>query len=208
MRAEGHAEGGQPLLPEASFDVVAIGASAGGLAAIRHILSALPADFPAAIVIVQHLDPQRESLLVRILARRTALPVMEAKDGVFLTGGTVSIAPPDRHLLVNANGTLSLTHTELVHFVRPSVDLLFESVAASCRQRAIAVVLSGTGTDGAMGVQAIKETGGVVIVQDLATAQFGGMPSAAIHTESVDHVLPLEQIPGALIALAKKGSLE
>ncbi len=140
MATEHPLEGPEPLFPEARFDVIAIGASAGGLAAINHILSALPADFPAALVVVQHLDPHRQSLLAPILSRRTGLEVTEAKDGVFLTRGTVFIAPPNRHLLVNANGSLSLTQTELVHFVRPSADLLFESVAASCRQRAIAVV--------------------------------------------------------------------
>lgn len=96
---------------------------------------------------------------------------------------------------------ISLTQTELVHFVRPSADLLFESVAASSRERAIAVVLTGTGIDGSMGVGAIKKMGGTVIAQDEETSEFFGMPSAAIHTGNVDFVLPLEEIAPALVKL-------
>jgi hypothetical protein len=126
-----------------------------------------------------------------ILSRRTALEVKEAEQGDQLRPGTVHIAPPNRHLLVNPDGTLSLTQSELVHFVRPSADLLFESVAASYKHRAIAVVLTGTGSDGTMGVQAIKKMGGTVIAQDEATSEFFGMPNAAIQTGNVDFVLPL-----------------
>jgi two-component system chemotaxis response regulator CheB len=144
----------------AAFDVVALAASAGGLRAIEQVLAALPADFPAAIVVVQHLDPRHRSLMASILSRHTALTVQEAREGDRLRPGMVFIAPPNRHLLVNPDGSLSLSQSELVHFVRPSADLLFESVAASFKERAIAVVLTGTGSDGAMGVQAIKKMGG------------------------------------------------
>ena len=116
------------------------------------------------------------------------------------------VVPPDHHLLVNADGSLSLTRTELVHFVRPSADLLFDSAAASFGPRAIGVVLTGTGSDGAFGVEAIKRVGGTVIAQDEATAEFFGMPGAAIKTGAVDFVLPLEQIPEALTSLvAERG---
>jgi two-component system, chemotaxis family, protein-glutamate methylesterase/glutaminase len=152
--------------PNAAFDVVALAASAGGLTALSHVLSALPSDFPAAVVVVQHLDPRHRSLMADILSRRTALRVKQAEEGDVLTPAMVYIAPPNRHLLVNPDGTLSLSQSELVHFVRPSADLLFESVAASYKDRAIVVVLTGTGSDGAMGVQAIKKMGGTVIVQD------------------------------------------
>lgn len=140
-----------------AFEIVALAASAGGLRALSQVLAALPADFPAAIVVVQHLDPRHRSLMAEILSRRTALRVKQAEEGNRLTAATAYIAPPDRHLLVNSDSTLSLTQSELVHFVRPSADLLFESVAASYRDRAIAVVLSGSGSDGAMGVNAIKK---------------------------------------------------
>src|SRR5262249_10336232 len=106
-------------------------------------------------------------------------------------------------LLVNQDGSVTLTQTELVHFVRPSADLLFESTAAAYRERAIAVVLSGSGTDGAMGVKAIKKMGGTVIVQDQKSSEFGAMPEAAQHTGIVDFVLPLHEIAPALQTLVQ-----
>jgi two-component system chemotaxis response regulator CheB len=192
----------------AAFDIVAVAASAGGLSALSRLLAGLPGDFPAAIVVVQHLDPRHRSLMASILSRRTPLHVKQAEEGEHVIAATVYIAPPNRHLLVNPDGTLSLSQSELVHFVRPSADLLFESVAASYRERAIAVVLTGTGSDGAMGVQAIKKMGGTVIAQDEASAEFFGMPSAAIHSGSVDFVLPLDEIAAALITLVVKGEAE
>ena len=185
------------------FDVVALASSAGGLTALSTVLGALPGNFPVAVVIVQHLDPRHRSLMADILSRRTPLKVKQAEEGETLRPGTVYVAPPDRHLLVNSDGTLSLTQSMLVRFVRPSADLLFESVAASYRDRAIAVVLSGSGSDGAMGAQAIKKMGGTVIAQDEATAEFPGMPSAVIKTRSVDFILPLHEIAPALVALIR-----
>jgi two-component system chemotaxis response regulator CheB len=187
------------------FDVVAVAASAGGLQALSGLLSTLPADFPAAVVVVQHLDPRHRSLMADILSRRTTLKVKQAEEGDELNPGTVHIAPPNKHLLVNPDGTLSLAQSELVHFVRPSADLLFESVAASFKERAIAVVLTGTGSDGTMGVQAIKKMGGTVIAQDEATSEFFGMPDAAIRTGTVDFVLPLKEISPALVTLVTTG---
>ena len=191
--------------PNAAFDVVALASSAGGLAALSRVLSALPPNFPAAIAVVQHLDPRHRSLMADILSRRTALKVKQAEEGDVLNPATVYIASPNRHLLVNPDGTLSLSQSELVHFVRPSADLLFESVAASYKDRAIAVVLTGTGSDGAMGVQAIKKMNGTVIVQDEKTSEFFGMPAAAIHTGNVDFILPLGEIASALVTLVMKG---
>lgn len=184
-----------------AFDIVALAASAGGLKALTDVLAALPADFPAALVVVQHLDPRHRSLMAEILGKHTMLPVTEAREADKLEPGRAYIAPPNRHLLVNPDKTLSLTQTELVHFVRPSADLLFESTAAAYRERAIAVVLSGSGRDGAMGVKAIKKMGGTVIVQDEATAQFRGMPEAAHRTGMADFVLPLPDIAPALRTL-------
>jgi two-component system chemotaxis response regulator CheB len=195
-------------VPNAAFDIVALAASAGGLAALSQLLSALPRDFPATVVVVQHLDPRHRSLMAEILSRRTDLRVKQAQDGEALLPSTVYIAPPDRHLLVNTDGTVSLSHSELVHFVRPSADLLFESVAASFKDRAIAVVLTGTGSDGSMGVQAIKKMNGTVIVQDEPTSEFFGMPGAAIQTGSADFILPLGEIASALITLVMKGEAE
>src|SRR5437016_11445144 len=185
------------------FDVVALAASAGGLNALTHVLAALPRDFAAALAVVQHLDPRHRSLMAEILSRRTALPVKEAAEGDELRPGQAYLAPPNRHLLVNPDRTLSLTQTELVHFVRPSADLLFESAAASFKERAIAVVLSGSGHDGAMGVKAIKKMGGTVIVQDSRTSEFIGMPEAAQQTGIADFSLPLEEIASALQTLCR-----
>ena len=150
---------------------------------------------------VQHVDPRHRSLMAEILAKRTAMPVKEAAAGDRIRPGHVYIAPPNRHLLVNSDGTLELTQTELVHFVRPSADLLFESAAAAYGERAIAVVLSGSGKDGSMGVKAIRKTGGTVIVQDTHNAEFPGMPGAAMATGMVDFVLPLDDIAPALRTL-------
>jgi two-component system, chemotaxis family, protein-glutamate methylesterase/glutaminase len=191
--------------PGTAFDVVALASSAGGIAAIGHILESLPAGFPAAIVVVQHLDPRHRSLMAEILRRRTHLEVLQAVEGDQIRPGTVHIAPPDRHLLVNRDGSLSLTQTELVHFVRPSADLLFESVAASFRERAIAVVLTGTGSDGSLGIGAIKKMGGTVIAQDQESAEFFGMPAAAIKSGHADFILRLDEIPPALATLVAEG---
>lgn len=187
--------------PTPAYEIIAVAASAGGLTALSELLAPLPANFAATLVIVQHLDPRHRSLLADILSRRTRLKVKQAEEGEALQSATVYIAPPDRHLLITPSGTVSLTQSELVHFVRPSADLLFESVAASYKERAIAVVLTGTGSDGAMGVTAIKKTGGTVIVQDQASSEFFGMPGAAIQTGSADFILPLSEIAAALITL-------
>ncbi len=188
-----------------AFDVVAIAASAGGLNAISTVLSSLPSDFPATIVVVQHLDPRHRSLMAEILNRNTSLRVKQAEDNEKIRPATVYIAPPDRHLLVNSDGTLALSQSELVHFVRPSADLLFESVAGSHKDRAIAVVLTGTGSDGSMGVQAIKKMGGTVICQSIESAEFTGMPLAAMQSKCVDFSLPLDEIAAALVTLVMKG---
>ena len=183
------------------FDIVALAASAGCLTALIEVLSDLPINFRVPIVVVQHLDPRHPSLMAEILGRRTPLKVIQAKQGDKLIPGVVYIAPPNNHLLVNSDGTASLSQSEMVHFLRPSADLLFESVAASYKERTIAVVLTGTGSDGAMGVEAIKKMGGTVIVQDDKSAEFPGMPSSAIKTGDVDFVLPLAEISSALITL-------
>jgi two-component system chemotaxis response regulator CheB len=172
------------------------------------VLNALPPAFSPSIVVVQHLDPRHRSLMAHILSRRTVLPVKEAEEADKLARGTVYIAPPNKHLLVNPDATLSLSQSELVHFVRPSADLLFESVAGSFRERAIAVVLTGTGSDGSMGVQAIKKMGGTVLAQDEASSEFFGMPHAAIQTGCVDFVLSLAEIAGALVTLVQTGEVD
>jgi two-component system, chemotaxis family, protein-glutamate methylesterase/glutaminase len=186
--------------------VVALAASAGGLAALSRILSTLPPGFPAPILVLQHLDPRHRSWMAEILGPRTGLRVAQARAGEPLTAGTVLIAPPGHHLLVGADGVLSLADTDRVRFSRPSADVLFASLAESWGPGAIAVVLSGRGLDGADGVRAIKRRGGTVIVQEEASAEYAGMPSAAILTGVADQILPLDGIAPALVDLTRRPS--
>jgi two-component system chemotaxis response regulator CheB len=184
------------------LSVVATGSSAGGLHALMVVLEGLPAAFPGAVVVAQHMDPKHPSLLVGLLARRTALVVRAAEAGLKLVAGTVYVAPPDHHLLVQPNARMMLTRGEKVHFVRPAVDVLFNSVAESCCERAAAVILSGTGFDGADGCRDISRCGGHVIVQDEASSEFTGMPQSARATGLANQILPLGDIAGALVAWA------
>ena len=181
--------------------VVAIAASAGGLKALVAVIGALPVDFPAAIIVLQHLQPLRASLLAGILERNCVVPVAEAREQDRLTPGRTYVAAPDHHLVVNEDETISLTRTALVRFSRPSADVLFRSVAACFGPRATAVVLSGAGMDGAMGLIEIKKLGGTVIVQDPASAEHAGMPTAACAAVAADYVLPLEDIAPTLVRL-------
>ena len=189
----------------ATFRIVALAASAGGVSALGQVLNGLPSDFPIPIVIVQHLDPRHRSLMAEIMGKRTPLEVKQAEQGDRLEPGRIYIAPPDHHLLVNKDGTLSLSQSELVHFVRPSADLLFDSMAASYESGAIAVVLTGSGRDGEMGVKAVRERGGTVIAQNEETSEYFGMPGTAIATRCVDFILALDEIAPALITLVIRG---
>ena len=191
-----------------AFDVVALAASAGGLTALGRVLAALPDDFPAAVLVVQHLAPDRHSYLAAILGRQTPLRVKEAEAAETLAPGVAFVAPPDHHLLVTAGGQVELSRTAAVHFVRPSANRLFESVATHYGRRAIAVVLSGTGADGSEGARAVHERGGIVIAQERQSAEYSGMPDAAVRTGAVDFVLPLEAIAAALCELARTGHMK
>jgi two-component system, chemotaxis family, protein-glutamate methylesterase/glutaminase len=151
--------------------------------------------------VVQHINPRAPSLLPTILARQTQLTVKQAEDGEALQPGIIYTAPPDHHLLIQPNGTFQLSHTDKVHYARPSADRLLESLAFSCGQRAIAVVLTGSGQDGATGIQAVKQQGGLTIAQDPETAEFSGMPTAAVQTHAVDWIVPLNQIAATLTDL-------
>lgn len=190
-----------------NFDVVAIGASAGGLKALMEVLSRLPADLPASVLVVQHLDPRHRSLLVELLQRRSKIRIQEAANDEPIERSVVYIAPPDRHLLLT-DSRMYLTSTAFVHFSRPSIDLLFESVAASVDSRAIGVILTGSGTDGTTGIKAIKEQGGTTIAQDPDTAEHNSMPHSAVATGMVDFILPLADIAPAIITLITKGDKE
>jgi two-component system chemotaxis response regulator CheB len=198
-------EPSRPPFPHTAFDVVALATSAGGLDALSHVLGALPADFPAAVVVVQHTAPGHKCHPADILLRRTRLRIKNAEAHDRLTPGTVYLAPPDHHLLLEPDGTLGLARTPKVNFSRPSGDVLFGSVATCCRDRAVAGVLTGSGSNGAAGVRRVKDLGGVVLAQDRATSRFFSMPRAAIATGCVDRVLPLPAIAPALLRLVRDG---
>jgi two-component system chemotaxis response regulator CheB len=178
-------------------DVVAIGASAGGVAALPVVLSMLATDFGPAVLVVQHLDPHARSYLASVLGRHCRLPVKEAANGDVLQHGVVYVAPPGAHLEVHGD-TLALSDTPPVHFCRPSVDVLFRSVARARGVRAVGVILTGAGVDGAAGLRAIKDAGGRTIVEDPLTAEHSGMPGAAHATGRADMTLPLAEIGAAI----------
>ena len=186
------------------FDVVAMGASAGGLHALRQALSLLPKAFPGSIVVVQHLAPTHKSWMAELIGRSTQLKVKQAEHGEILLPGVVYVGPPDEHLLVG-RGRIQLAHTQQVRFSRPSIDLLFESVAGTYGPHCIGVILSGSGKDGAAGIRTIKESEGTTIVQTPETAEFRPMPEAAIETGCVDFVLQLSEIGKKLIQLCCVG---
>ncbi|MBF6178511.1 chemotaxis protein CheB [Nocardia otitidiscaviarum] len=186
-----------------NFDVVAVAASAGGPAALIHVVGSLPADLPVPVLLVQHLDPRHPTLLADILTRRSRLPVRLVCGGERIEPGTVYLAPPAHHMRVGPCGQLLLSDEEPVHFVRPSADVLFESVADHYGPRAIACVLTGSGNDGAAGAKEVRNRGGTVIVEDPNEARFDGMPTAAIAAGAADLVLPLGDIPAAIRRLVE-----
>lgn len=177
----------------AKYDVLAIGASAGGFHALMEVLGGFDSNLRASVLVVQHLDPRRKSVIAELLSKKTAIPVKLAEHGERMLPGVVYIAPPDEHLLAGP-GKLQLAHSQLVHFVRPSVDLLFESVAGTYGSHCIGVVLSGSGRDGAAGIRAIKQAGGVTMAQDPASSEFSSMPQAAVATGCVDLIVPLSEV--------------
>ena len=183
-------------------ELVAIGASWGGLRAVETVLGALPADFGAAVAIAQHRQSEgRDGMLEQLLDARCALAVREAEDKQALAPGDVVVAPPDYHLLVEP-GAVSLSVDEPLHFSRPSIDVLLSSAADAYGERAVGVVLTGANADGALGLARIAARGGVAIVQDPETAERSEMPSAALWATPEASVLALEQIGPALVALA------
>jgi two-component system chemotaxis response regulator CheB len=183
------------------YDLVAIGASAGGLSALTEVLRPMAADAPA-ILVVQHLDPMHKSHLAELIARKTAKNVKQAEHGELILPGFVYIGPPDEHLLVGP-GKVQLVHSQLVHFSRPSIDLLFESVAGMYGSRSVGVILSGSNRDGAAGIRAIREAGGTTVAQDPASAEFRVMPQSAIDTGCIDLVLPIGELGSVLMKLCR-----
>lgn len=176
-----------------------IATSAGGLEALRAVLGALPCGFPAAVMVVQHLEARRQSSLPAILAGATALEVREAHAGERLRAGVVYVAPSDRHLVLAPGGTLDLLDTPPRDFNRPSADRFFESLARYCGDRAVAVILTGRLHDGSLGAVEVARCGGVVVAEDPATAEYPGMPASAVASGAVRHVSTLDGIARLLV---------
>jgi two-component system, chemotaxis family, CheB/CheR fusion protein len=192
---------GRPALPSrgsGGFPVVAIGASAGGLEALRKLMAALPASNDMAFILVQHLDPTHESMMVDLLASRTSMTVRQATDGMLIERQQFYIIPPGAYLSVG-DGALHLSQPQARHGTRLPFDFLLRSLAEEYGARAICVILSGTGADGSLGLKAVKEKFGLVIAQDPVEAGYDGMPRNAIATGAVDLVLPVAEIPEALV---------
>lgn len=197
----------QPVQPQAPrrVELVVVGASAGGVAALLALLGPLPASYPLPVVAVLHLLPRHESRLGRVLAHRLALPAREARDKEAIAAGTVYLASPDYHLLIETDRSFSFSSEPPVSFARPSIDVLMSSAADAYGAALAGVLLTGANMDGAEGMAAIKAAGGLTIVQQPAEADVPTMPQAAIARCRPDHILPLQDIQRMLARLAHSG---
>jgi two-component system CheB/CheR fusion protein len=186
---------------ETSFPIVGIGASAGGLAAFEQFFAAMPSgtDPGVAFILVQHLAPDHKSLLTELVKRYTPMEVFEVEDGMVVRPNCAYIIPPNRDMAL-LNGTLQLLPQSATRGLRLPIDFFFRSLAQDQHERAICIVLSGTGSDGTMGVRAIKSAGGMVMVQNPESTEYDGMPQSAIATGLVDYILPPSEMPARLLA--------
>jgi two-component system chemotaxis response regulator CheB len=177
-----------------AFQAVAMGASAGALDALSTVLGKLPRSFPLPLLIVTHLPPDRDSVLCSLLAAKCKIDVREAEDKEPIVAGVAFIAPPDYHLLVEKDGRLSLSSDEPVQFSRPSIDVLFESAADAYGEALVGIILTGANDDGARGLRAIADAGGVVLVQRVDLAYASAMPRAALAACPTAREMTLEEI--------------
>ena len=191
----------------ASFPIVAIGASAGGLEAFSSLLRALPPEPGLALVFIPHLDPTHESAMVELLARTTRLPVHQAAEGMRVVCNAVYVLPPNSDMTI-AHGTLRLVKREAGRGHHMPIDTFFRSLAEDQTTNAVGVILSGTANDGTLGLSAIKDDGGITFAQDLESAKYDGMPSSAVAAGAVDYVLPPERISQELIRIQKQPSVQ
>ncbi len=202
-RSAGPAEGPAEAPPPLPFPVVGIGASAGGLSALEALFDAMPESPGMAFVVVQHLSPDNASVLVELLQRHTALPVVQVTDGMAVAVDRVHVIPPGADLALS-DGVLHLTPPAAPRGHHLSIDHFLRSLARAQRERAVAIVLSGTGSDGALGARAVKGEGGLVLAQTPESAEYEGMPRAAVATGMVDLVLDPARMPQALVELVAK----
>ncbi len=186
--------------------VVVMGTSAGGFDVLKVVLTSLPKDFSVPIVIVQHMGAECDDYMAIRLNELSNLHVKQAEDKEKILSGIAYIAPGNYHLLIEDDGTLSLSSDERIRYCRPSIDVLFESAADAYAEGVIAVVMTGANDDGSHGAAQIKQYDGIVIVQDPATASSPCMPSSAIKATTVDYVAEAEKIPPILCELVKQGA--
>lgn len=184
-------------------NIIVVGASAGGVEALSHLVSRLPAGFPATIFVVVHFPPHGTSVLPDILRRAGKLRVSHAADGDAIEPGTVVVAPPDHHLLVKP-GHVRLTRGPRENGHRPAADALFRTAARAYGRRVIGVVLTGNMDDGTAGLAAVARMGGVAVAQDPEDALYAGMPASAVANVDVDHVVPLEGLAELLVRLVEE----
>jgi two-component system chemotaxis response regulator CheB len=186
----------------AGYDVVVVGASAGGVEALGTLMGGLPADFPAAVLVVLHVMAGGRSMLPQILTRSGPLPAVTAADGEAVVRSRIYVAPPDHHMMLD-DGTLQLNRGPRENGHRPAIDPLFRSAARAYGPRVIGVILSGLLDDGAAGLRVVKEQGGATVVQEPSDALFSAMPVAAIAATDVDRLAPAEMIPQVLAELIR-----
>jgi two-component system chemotaxis response regulator CheB len=187
--------------PDEGLWLIVLAASAGGIAALKTVLSSLPVSLPGAVAVVLHRPKRPESILAQILARTCALPVTTARFGESIRPGRVYLARPDFHLTVQASRRFGYVDGRRVRGVLSSANPLLESAAEVFKDHVVGVVLTGSGMDATDGVRCVKAQGGIVIVQDPRTAQYPSMPSSALTTGVVDRVLPVEAIAAALVEI-------
>lgn len=185
-----------------SYQAVVIGASAGGLSALKEVVQRLPASFPLPIFIVQHISPNSDDFLPHYLNKHGALNSQVVFHGIQIQSSTIYCAPPGYHMLLETNGTISLSIDPHVLFSRPSIDVMFESASEVYRSHLIGVLLTGANKDGSQGLVTIKKHGGTVLVQAPSTAEYPEMPQSAVNTGVADHVLDLPGLAGMLSNLA------
>ena len=177
------------------IEAIVIGTSAGGLNALKIILKRLPIDFPIPILIVQHLKADSGDFWINNLNDQCKIRVKEAEEKEEITKGNVYIAPPDYHLLIEVDRTISLSQEGKVNFSRPSIDVLFETASDAYHEKLLGVVLTGASKDGAWGLRKVKRNGGITVVEDPDTAEFKLMPLEAIRASKVDYIISLKEIP-------------
>jgi len=188
------------------FDLVTIGVSTGGVDLLLELLPALPADFPAPLLVCLHAPADTTASLAETLDHRSRIHVTEAQNQQLLQPATVYLCPGGYHLHVEHDGRCSLSVDAPVNYARPSADVLFDSAAQIYRERLLAVVLSGAGDDGAEGVRRVRQLGGVVVVQDPADALLADMPRAALQAVQPDHLVKTEHLATLLLRLCREGA--